>query len=252
MNTCYNPFSLEGKTILVTGASSGIGKACAVECAKLGARIILSGRNEDRLNDTFNQLDGTDHSIIIADVTNQEDLYRIVSEIPIVDGIVLCAGIVCVLPVQYSSPDKMKEIFKINFFGTVELMRVLYKNKKISKGGSIVLIDSIGGVYGYSPGNAIYGASKASLNSFSKFAAKEFANRKIRVNCVCPGMIETPLINLGTISNEQLEDDARKRYPLGRYGKPEEVAYGVVYLLSDASSWITGIDLVIAGGVVLQ
>lgn len=252
MNTCYNPFSLEGKTILVTGASSGIGKACAIECSRMGAKVIINGRDETRLNQTLIELEGEGHTSIIGDCSNQQEIERMVNEIPTFDGMVLCAGLGLSVPVQFSSREKMNPIFEINFFGTVELMRLIYKNKKIAKGGSIVLMDSIGGLYNFAISNGIYGATKAALNSFSKFAAKEFASRKIRVNCICPGMIDTPLIHHGTITEEQLQEDAKKNYPLGRYGKPNEVAYGAVYLLSDASAWVTGIDLIIAGGSVIQ
>ncbi len=244
----FNPFSLKGKTILVTGASSGIGRETAIVCSKLGATIILNARNEERIRETFESLDGDTHYIILGDVTEQESLEKIVKNLPTIDGMVLCAGKAINLPVQFCDREHMDDLFNLNFFSTVELFRLVYKKKKINKGGSIVLIDSVGGLTRFAPGGAIYGATKAALSSFSKFCAREFAPRKIRVNCICPGMIDTPLIHRGTITEEQLQEDA-KRYPCGRYGNPEDVAYGAVYLLSDASSWVTGTNLFIDGGL---
>lgn len=246
MNTCYNPFSLEGKRILVTGASSGIGRRCAIDCAKMGASVIISGRNEERLKQTAEEIGNCQQ--IVADQTDPDGLSKIIDSIDKLDGVVLSAGIVNTLPIQFSDINTAKKIFEVNFFSTAELVRVLYKRKKLVKNSSVVLIDSIGGVTSYAPGNGIYGSSKAALNSFMIFAAREFAQRKVRVNCVCPGMINTPLIQLDSISEEQLHQDMM-RYPLGRYGEPEDVSKGVIYLLSDAASWVTGTNLIIDGGI---
>jgi NAD(P)-dependent dehydrogenase (short-subunit alcohol dehydrogenase family) len=242
----YNPFSLKGKTILVTGASSGIGQATAVECAQMGAEVVITGRDTERLQATAD-LVGTPKALIAADLTNLEDVERLVATLPPLDGAVLCAGNSTTLPLQFGSREKFDEMFNVNFFAPVELLRLMYKKKVLQKGASVVLIASIGGTHSFMPGNGVYGASKAALNSLMKYAAREYASRKIRVNSICPGMVDTPLIHRGTITEEQLAEDA-KRYPLGRYGKPDDIANGVVYLLSDASSWLTGHDLVIDGG----
>ncbi len=242
----YNPFSLKGKTILVTGASSGIGQATAVECAQMGAEVVITGRDTERLQATAD-LVGTPKALIAADLTNQEDVERLVASLPPLDGAVLCAGNSTTLPLQFGSREKFDEMFNVNFFAPVELLRLMYKKKVLQKGASVVLIASIGGTHSFMPGNGVYGASKAALNSLMKYAAREYASRKIRVNSICPGMVDTPLIHRGTITEEQLAEDA-KRYPLGRYGKPDDIANGAVYLLSDASSWLTGHDLVIDGG----
>lgn len=245
----YNPFTLEGKRILVTGASSGIGRQTAIECSKEGASLIITGRNENRLTDTFNSLDSNveGHKMVIADLLKEEDIERLVQETGKIDGAVLCSGKSLTLPVQFASREKMDDIFNTNFFSPVELLRFLYKKKNLQKESSVVIIASIGGVKAFMPGNAVYGASKAALNSIMRFCAIEFAPKKIRVNCVCPGMVETPLIHRGTITEEQLEKD-KQRYPLKRYGKPEDIAYACIYLLSDASSWVTGQDLYVDGG----
>lgn len=242
----YNPFTLKGKTILVTGASSGIGQATAVECAQMGAEVVITGRDTERLQATAD-LVGTPKALIAADLTNQEDVEHLVATLPPLDGAVLCAGNSTTLPLQFGSREKFDEMFNVNFFAPVELLRLMYKKKVLQKGASVVLIASIGGTHSFMPGNGVYGASKAALNSLMKYAAREYASRKIRVNSICPGMVDTPLIHRGTITEEQLAEDA-KRYPLGRYGKPDDIANGVVYLLSDASSWLTGHDLVIDGG----
>ena len=247
----YNPFSLRGKTILVTGASSGIGKATAVECARMGANLIVTARNEERLNATLAALDvesGQKHKAVIADLLVAEQMEKLIVESGKIDGLVLCSGKGLTLPFQFSSRDKFDDIFETNFYAPVDLMRVLYKKKQINKEGSVVILASLGGTEVFSGGNCIYGASKAALNSVMKFCAKEFAPRKVRVNGICPGMVDTPLIHRGTVSEEQLQEDM-KRYPLKRYGRPEDIAYNAVYLLSDASAWMTGHAMVLDGGM---
>ena len=240
-------FSLHGKTILVTGASSGIGRAIAIECSKMGATLIINGRNEERLQETLNSLTGEGHKYIIADLGNEEELKALVKELPSLNGACFCAGVGLTLPVAFSSRKKFDKIFEVNFFSKTELSRLLIKNKLLYKDSSIVFIDSIGGVKRFSPGNAVYGCSKAALKSWSKFIAKEHGPR-IRSNCICPGMVETPLISSGTISQEQLELD-KKKYPLQRYGQPQDIANAAVFLLSDASSWITGTEIIVDGGI---
>lgn len=247
METNYNPFSLAGKTIFITGASSGIGRETAVECARMGANVVLTGRDKDRLDETLQLIESNEKTAIVADLTVVDDLERLIESLPSLDGVALCAGNSTTLPLQFGTRDKFDDMFDINFFAPVELLRLLYKKKRLNKGASVVIIASIGGTHSFMPGNGIYGASKAALNSVMKYAAREFASRRIRVNSICPGMVDTPLIHRGTITEEQLAEDA-KRYPLGRYGKPSDIAHGAVYLLGDASSWLTGHDLVIDGG----
>ena len=247
MENMKNPFSLEGKTILVTGSSSGIGRETALACARMGASVVITGRNADRLKETFDQLETTNKTQILADMTNKDDVESLVASLPPLDGAVLCAGNSITLPLQFGTREKFDDMFDVNFFAPIELLRLIYKKKVLQKGASVVLIASIGGTHSFMPGNGVYGASKAALNSVMKYAAREYASRKVRVNSICPGMVDTPLIHRGTITEEQLAEDA-KRYPLGRYGQPEDIANGALYLLSDASSWLTGHDLVIDGG----
>ena len=243
----YNPYSLDGKTILVTGASSGIGQATAIECSKMGAQLILTGRNKKRLNETLSSLLGEGHTIVDGDLTSSEDIQTIVNQLPILQGAVLCAGKGMTLPFPFCVRDKYDEIFEINFFAPMELLRLLVKKKKLDKESSVVMVSSIGGVTKFSMGNGIYGASKAALSSAMKTCARELAQKKIRVNCVNPGMVETKLIHSGTLTEEQHEQDMQK-YPLKRYGQPSDIAFGIIYLLSDASSWVTGTNLFIDGG----
>lgn len=242
-----NPFSLEGKTILVTGASSGIGKATAIECSKLGARVIITARNEERLKETLGLMDGQGHEMIIADQTIDEQVLCMVETLPPLNGVVLCAGKGMTLPFSFCTREKFDDIFNVNFFAPVELLRLIVKKKKLTKESSVVFISSVGGNGSYNLGNGIYGASKAAINSTMKFCARELAPKKIRVNSVNPGMVKTKFIQSGTISEEQFNLDMEK-YPLKRYGDPTDIANGVIYLLSDASSWVTGHSLVIDGG----
>ena len=242
-----NPFSLEGKTVLVTGASSGIGKETAIQCSKMGAKLIITARNEKRLNEILSQLDGDGHRMVIAELTNPEDLEKLVSAIDSLQGLVLCAGKGMTALFPFSTPDKYQSIFNVNFFAPVELLRLLVKKKKVLKGSSVVFVSSIGGINSFSVGNGVYGASKAAINSTMKYCAKELAAKTIRVNSVNPGMVNTNLIKSGVISEEQQKLDM-ETYPLKRYGEPYDIACGIIYLLSDAASWVTGHTLVIDGG----
>lgn len=242
-----NPFTLEGRTILITGASSGIGRTTAIECSRMGARLIITGRDCDRLNEVSHELEGNGHQAIIADLTQEDQVESLLSQLPVINGVVLCAGQGTVVPFKMADRKKIDPIFEINYFAPVELMRQLIKKKKLANESSVVFVSSIGGVDSITIGNSIYGASKAALNSAMRFCALELAPKRIRVNSVCPGMVNTKLIKGGAVSEEQHQIDMQK-YPLKRYGEPEDIAHGIVYLLSNASSWVTGHSLVIDGG----
>ncbi len=246
----YNPFTLKDKTIFVTGASSGIGKAIAIECSKMGAKVIISGRNEQRLKETFSNLEGDNHEYITADLSNKDDLITLNKSLPVLDGLVNCAGLTKVAPFSFASRDSFEEVMDVNFFAPTELTRLLVKSKKISKKGSIVFISSVSGVYCSAVASSIYSSSKGAVNGLVKGIALDLAPKGIRVNSVNPGMIDTEIFSDSAITQDQLNEDI-KRYPLGRYGKPEEVAYVVIYLLSDASSWTTGSNILIDGGYTL-
>lgn len=249
----YNPFSLDGKKILVTGASSGIGKAIAIECSKMGAFVVITGRNLKRLEQTLSLMDNENfnHQIIVSDLSLESSVIDLANVIDgNLDGIVHCAGFTIPKPFKFYSKEDLKSMMSVNFDAPFWLTQTLVKKKKISKGASIVFISSISGVWVSYMAGSLYSATKGAINGVAKGLALELASKNIRVNCVNPGMINTSILDCGIISDEQLKEDAQK-YPLKRYGKPEEVAYGVIYLLSDASSWTTGSNLLIDGGYTL-
>lgn len=241
-----NPFSLSGKTILITGASSGIGRATSIECSKLGARLIINGRDGSRLKSTFDNLSGDNHIMIEGDVTDPHTL-SIFSECGNIDGVVHCAGISGHTLFKFLKKDEVKRMFDVNFFAPMLLTQNLLKAKRINKNGSIVFITSTSGIVSSYVGGTLYSSTKGALNGLLKGLALECAPRNIRVNSVMPSMVETPIMQGDALTNEQWEED-RKLYPLKRYGKPEEVAYSVIFLLSDASMWITGTNLLMDGG----
>ncbi|MBQ7578685.1 MAG: SDR family oxidoreductase [Synergistaceae bacterium] len=245
-----NIFSLDNKKILITGASSGIGRATAIMCSQMGAELIITGRNQERLAETFNALEGSNHEKICADISIQSEIDKLIDSSPQLDGLVNNAGILNLLPVDFITRDKLENFLNINTYAPITLFTGLIKKRKIKKGASVVFTSSLAGNFITAAGHALYSASKAAICGFAKNAALEMAARKIRVNCVCPGMIETNLIHDDKITPEMLANDM-KRYPLKRYGKPEEVAAGIIYLLSDASSFTTGINLIIDGGLLL-
>lgn len=247
----YNPFSLTGKTVLITGASSGIGKATAIECSKMGAKVIITGRNEERLYETLNQLDGESHLAIVADITDEVSLAKLVEDCPALDGLVNNAGGTIMVPTQFITREKLHYVLDVNTIAPILLTQMLLKKKKLNKGGSVVITDSISGVKIASPGNVLYSTSKSAMDGFMKNAALDLAAKNIRVNAVCPGMIATHILDDKAVSSEDVEADIKK-YPLKRYGKPEEVAFAIIYLLSDASAFTTGASLVIDGGFTLQ
>lgn len=246
----YNPYSLEGKTIFVTGASSGIGQSTAIECSKLGAKLIITGRNIERLQQTFDLLEGEGHIQIAGDLTVEEEMNAIVDSLPKLDGFVNNAGIGNTLPVQFTTKKVIDKVFQTNLVAPVLLTSVLLKRKLFNREASLVLTSSIASIH-YTLGNSTYGMSKSGIESFSKYVSREFAGKQIRCNSIHPGMIETPLIHAGSITEEQHAKDI-SNYPLKRYGKPEEVAWAIIYLLSDASSWITGHSLIIDGGLTMR
>ena len=245
-----SPFNLEGKTILITGASSGIGRATAILCAEMGASLIITGRNEERLTDTLDSLSGTGHKMFTADLADESEISRIIEQSPPLDGLVNNAGMIELLPSDYVTREKLDEILAVNTYSPITLFAGLARKRKFRKGASIVFTSSLAGNFVTAYGHSMYSVSKAAVSAFAKTAALEMAPRKIRVNCVCPGMIETALIHNERVTPEMLAEDV-KRYPLKRYGKPEEVAGGIAFLLSDAASFITGINLIIDGGMTL-
>lgn len=242
-----NPFSLTDKMILVTGASSGIGRSIAIACANMGAVVFVNGRNLSRINETISLLPGTNHKAVIGDLTSADAIEDIVKSLPKLDGIVHCAGIGERTLCKSITEAELDRMMNINFKAPVLLQTEILKQKRINKGSSIVFVASIAQE---SPaiGNALYSASKGALISYANCLGIELAPRKIRVNCISPAMVWTDLIFKGGVTEEELLED-EKRYPLKRYGKPNDIANLAVYLLSDASTWMTGSNVKITGGV---
>lgn len=249
----FNPFSLEGKTILVTGASSGIGRSIAIECSKMGARLVITGRSLDRLNDTFLSLEGLNHIQIIADLTNYDDIVVLADQCPQLDGCVNNAGIAKLLLVQFIKKESVNEIFSTNTVSPILLTSLLIKKKKIKSNSSIVFTSAVSGIYISSIGESLYSASKGAIHGFAKGLALELAHKGVRVNTVNPGLVPTNILNVASelFSEAEVLERRRGHYPLKRFGKPEDIAYGVIYLLSDASTWVTGSALLIDGGLTL-
>lgn len=244
----YNPYSLSEKTILVTGAAGGIGRATAIECSKLGAHLVLTDINGEGLSETLSLLDGGSHSIIVCNLTDEQALDALVAQLPSLDGFVSNAGVTKPAPVKFVKKVDLERIMSINTFAPIYLTQRLCKQKKFNMGASIVFTVSVGGVFTTAPGNAMYGASKGALQVFMKNVALEMAPR-VRCNSVNPGMVNTNLAGRA-YSDEDRERDMLT-YPMKRYGEPRDVALAIVYLLSDASSWVTGHSLIIDGGKTL-
>ena len=239
---------LAGKTILVTGAAGGIGRAVSIECAKLGARLVLTDINDAGLQETISLMEGEGHSFKVADLTSQEALDSLVAELPMLDGFVSNAGVTKPTPVKFINNTDLERIMSINTFAPIYLTQRLLKKKKFNTGASLVFTVSVGGVFTTAPGNAMYGASKGALQVFVRNVALEGAPR-IRCNSVNPGMVNNNLAGRSYSDEDKAKD--METYPMKRYGEPRDVALAIVYLLSDASSWVTGHSLIIDGGKTL-
>lgn len=241
-----NVFDLSGKKLLVTGASSGIGRSIAIECAAGGAAIVLSGRNEARLLETKQLLKGENHYLHTADLSVDEQLEVLVDKLPLLDGVVLNAGLVKTAPIKFVKKEAIELLFKVNIQSSILLVQKILKQKKVRHGGSICFISSIA-TEKATPGNSVYIATKGAVNTFTQALALELAAAQIRVNAILPGFVPTNILNEGIVGDTELELH-KKNYPLGRFGKPEDIAYLCIYLMSDASQWMTGSLINIDGG----
>ena len=200
----YNPYSLEGKTILITGASSGIGKAAAIECSKMGANVIITARNETKLSQVMNEIEGDSHQMILCDLSNEADIDKMVEELPEVQGLINNAGYTKILPVQFINTEAINDIFQVNTFAPMLLLQKLIKKKKIKKGASVVFTSSLAALGCCTVGNSMYSATKGAISAFIRCVALELAPKSIRVNAVCPAMVDTGILDSGTITEEQL------------------------------------------------
>lgn len=243
-----NPFELQGKQVLVTGASSGIGRAIAIQLSKGGAHVTVVGRNETELKRTFEAMEGESHTAIVADLVDQNDIIALVDKLTALDGLVHAAGMIKRFPLKFTSSTSFHELLDINVVAASELTRLVVKKRKLKDEASVVFISSVGSDYA-SLGNIMYMATKGAVNSLVKGMALELAKKKIRVNGIQPGLIVTNLTE--QISSEELALQLQN-YPLGRFGVPEEVAYACQYLLSDTTKWMTGSFVKLDGGLTLR
>ncbi len=241
--------NLTGKHILVTGASSGMGKVFAKMIAAEGATVSLLARNEERLTQTFNTLNGEGHKVFVCDLTEDEQIKKVASELSPIDGAVFCAGINDYVPLKFVNQSRFEPIFKTNFYSQVILTQSLVKKKQINKGASLVFISSLSSKLGV-PGTLLYASSKAALDSAVRVMAAEMAPQGIRVNSICPGIVKTEMLSGTNISEEQFVEQ-EKEYPLG-LGTPEDVGHAVLFHLSDGSRWLTGQSMIIDGGYSLK
>lgn len=245
------PFHLHNKTILITGASSGIGRRIAAAICEMGGNVVITGRDEVRLNETFFDLKNNgSNSSIQADLLDKDNLKELVTKLPLLDGIVHCAGIVKPYPVKFISEEKIFETFQTNYNIQVILMAQITRQKKLNNNASIVFLSSISAAHPHK-GGALYSGSKAAIESFSKVIALEYYPLGIRSNCISPAMVKTPMYEHAEkgASKETLDQHVNK-YPLG-VGSTTDVANTAIFLLSDASKWITGISITLDGGFLL-
>lgn len=252
----FNPFSLENKTILITGASSGIGRQCAIDCSKMGAKVVLVARNEERLNETRSQMEGDGHLVVAQDLTNfdaiPETVKQIVEKVGPLDGALHCAGISNTEPLKLYGVERLEEFFRANVFGAVMLTKEICKLRNYNKeGASIVFFASVAAVVGESCKSA-YSMTKGALISTTRALAVEYSKKKIRVNSVSPGVIETPInANQNYMKDPVLRAQFEAKHLLG-LGQCTDISNACIYLLSDASRWVTGQNLIVDGGYTVR
>jgi NAD(P)-dependent dehydrogenase (short-subunit alcohol dehydrogenase family) len=243
-----NAFDLKGKTVLVTGASSGLGRQTAMTASEYGAKVIITARNETRLEETFRSLHGEGHLKFIADLTLQKDIDRLVAGLPLLDGLVHSTGISELTPARFITPETISRTFRISFDASVLLTAGILGKKKLAKGNSsIVFISSISTRYPF-VGGAMYISAKAALEAYARVLALELASRGTRVNCIAPAFVRTPMLD-DTAENFSREavDKIEQRQLLG-LGDPVDVANTIVFYLSDASKWVSATNLILGGG----
>lgn len=246
----YNPFSLEGKNILVTGASSGIGRGICIDTSKMGATVHLMARNEQRLAETLSQMEGKGHQMHQVDLCDKDALTELVDSLPPLDGVVLCAGIIKTMPVKNIAEDALEEIFNTNIMADIRMVSRMLKKKKLNKGASVIFISSVS-TFNVKVGNSLYSATKGAVNSFAKAMALEVSKQNMRVNCIQPGFVPSSILSSGAIEEDAFLKFYAERHPLG-FGTPTDIANTCIYLLSDAARWVTGSIFTIDGGYTLQ
>ncbi len=239
-------FDLTGKTILITGASSGIGRQTAISVSEAGGQLFITGQNEERLNNTLSLLKGKNHVAIPTNLTDEENLDKLIDSLTKLNGVVHCAGVTAHMPAQFIRPKNIAALFDVNYNVPVLLNARLLKKKILQNASSIVFLSSIASKSPFFAGS-IYSSTKAALEAYSRILALELAPKKIRSNCILPAIVKTEMIEETekAISKESL-DKMERMYPLG-FGEPVDVANAVIFFLSDASKWITGANLTLGG-----
>lgn len=240
---------LNDKHVLITGASGGIGRQTAIEASRLGAHLLITGRDASRLQQTMEMLEGEGHAQLCGDLTDAGFLEHLVSDCNKLDGIVHCAGTMFLHPIRFITSKEVDDMFRVNFTAPVLLTSALLSKKKINAGASVVFMSSVGGTRKAFYGGALYGSSKSGLESFSKTLALEQAPKGIRSNCIAAGLIKTAITEqyMGGEGTEEMSAAYEKSYPLG-FGKVEDVANAAIFLLAPASRWITGTVMTLDGG----
>ncbi len=247
----YNPYSLEGKVVLVTGAASGIGREVAIECSKLGAIVHIVDNNSVNLSETLSLLEKGQHVAHVTDITIEEEANELVNLLPAIDGFSNCIGVAKTIFIKFLSKSLLDEILRLNVEAPISLIQKLTKKKKFTKQASVVFTSSLAGVYTAHYGDALNATSMGAINAFSKSAALDLSIQGIRVNSVNPGIVATENLFEGTILTEEELKEKQKFFPLHRFGEPKDVALAIIFLLSDASSWITGVSMPVDGGYIL-
>ncbi|MPT05101.1 MAG: SDR family oxidoreductase [Delftia sp.] len=255
MEAQFNPFSLENRRILVTGSTSGLGKAIALACAKMGAIVICTGRDAERLAQTLGELEAisrSPHQGVQADLTQisgRDDLVAAVGKVEL-HGVVHSAGILRMSPVRMMTEQHLREVQSINVDAPLLLTQALLKRNLVAAGGSIAFIASISAHIGVH-GVTAYAGTKGALLAMTRCLAIEVAKRRIRANCISPALVETPMLRENAAPMIGSMEQELSKYPLG-LGKPEDVANATIFLLSDASRWITGTTLIMDGGLTIS
>lgn len=246
----YNPFLLNKKEVLVTGASSGIGRGVAIDVSRMGANVHVSARNEERLAESYDLLHGNNNASYIADLCCTEDIDSLIDSLPVLDGVVLCAGIIKTMPVKNITDRAIEEIFDTNIISNIKLLSRLLKKRKLAHGASVVFISSVS-TFNVKVGNSLYSGTKGAVNSFAKAMALEVSKQKMRVNCIQPGFVPSSILDKSGIETDNMLKWYADRHPLG-FGTPSDIASACIYLLSDAAAWVTGSIFTIDGGYTLQ
>lgn len=241
-----DPFSLSGKRLLITGASSGIGRQTAISCAAMGAQLIITGRNIERLQETADRLEGEGHICVVADLTQEQDIASLAEQTGLVDGIVHAAGVSKLAPARLIKRAHLEDMLTNNTYAPILLTKELLAKRKIAKNGSVLFISAIASHVGPLASTA-YSASKAALLGAMRSMALEVAKQGIRVNCLSPGYVRTPMLD--NLAQDGVGSDSNYILgPLG-IGEPEDIAYAAIFYLSDASRWITRNYFIMDGGL---